>query len=154
MAYILIVCAVLLVVGTAWLRVRTRRLAASRPGENFDSFCASFESGKVPPEVLRAVNATFQEWCSDTVPAFPVRADDDIGRIYGMVDEDLDDAVMDTLAACGRQLPVEEQLRRMQPVHTVRDFACLIAACPEARDHSAHARDDGSKDGNVARTSP
>jgi hypothetical protein len=129
--YIVCACVVLLAIGTLWIRVRTQRMAASRPGETFETFRGSFESEEIPPEVQRAVYATFQAWCSGAVVAFPVRADDDICRVYGMVDEDLDDAVTETLAACGRQLPPQEQLRQMQPVRTVRDLARFVSRCPE-----------------------
>jgi hypothetical protein len=45
---------------TIWLGVRTRRLAAARPGEDFDSFRSSFHPGEVGEDVLRAVFALFQ----------------------------------------------------------------------------------------------
>jgi hypothetical protein len=49
-----------------------------------------------------------------------------------MVDEDLDEAVMEVLAECGRRLPPEARLRGMSPIMTVRDFALFVAACPGA----------------------
>ncbi len=122
----------LVVVLSVWGRVRTRRIAASRPGENFDTFHSSFAADDIPTEILHAVYAEFQKWCSGVV-AFPVRAADDIGRIYGMVDEDLDDAVIEVVAKLGRQLPSAETLRKVQPVITVRDFVLFVAACPVRR---------------------
>src|SRR5262245_21724174 len=101
----------LIVALTVWNRVWLRRLATSRIGENYDTFCSSFGTNEIPEDVLRAVYKTFQEWCSGLVAEFPVRAADDIGGIYGMVDEDLDDAVMEVLAECGRKLLPEEQCR-------------------------------------------
>jgi len=119
-----------LTAGTIWVRVRTRRIAASRAGEDFSNFVASFAPMEAPSREMRAVYAKFQQWCSDAVLAFPVRADDDIARIYGMVGEDLDDAILEVLAECERVLPEQEQLNRMGPVVTVRDFLRFVAACP------------------------
>jgi hypothetical protein len=135
--YVVGACIVLLMVGTIWLRVRTRRIAASRPGETFDTFRASFAPDDAEPDVLRAVYEKFQHWNKDAVAAFPVRAEDSIYRIYGMVDEDLDDAILDVLAACRRQLRPEEQLR---PVVTVRDFVRFVARCPIAADPAVSGR--------------
>jgi hypothetical protein len=125
---------VLVVAGTISIRARTRRIAASRSGESFHTFRVSFDQDDAPPEVLRAVYAKLQEWCLDAVAAFPVGPDDDVGRVYGMVDEDLDDVVLEVLATCGRRLPAEERVRRMQPVVTVRDFVRFVARCPKAAD--------------------
>jgi hypothetical protein len=129
--YIILGFVILIAVWTACGWVHTRRLAASRSGENFATFRSSFEADEATPDVLWAVYAAFQRWCSDAVTEFPVRDTDDIGAIYGMVDDDLDDAVLEVLADCGRKLPFDEQLRRMRPIITVRDFALFVAACPE-----------------------
>jgi hypothetical protein len=67
------------------------------------------------------------------VTGFPVRADDDIGRVYGMVDEDLEEAVLGVVAACGRWLPPGEELRRIGPVVTVGDFVRFVQSCPATR---------------------
>ncbi|MBS0208212.1 MAG: hypothetical protein JSS27_04585 [Planctomycetes bacterium] len=123
-------CALLIVVGTIWIRVRTRRTALSRSGENFDTFRAAFAPHEPPQEVLLAVYAELQRWCADAAATFPIRADDDIGRIYGMVDEDLDETIQKVIADCGRQFPPDEQLVQVRPVVTVRDLVGLVANCP------------------------
>ncbi len=132
---------VLLVAGSVWIHVRTRRIAASRPGENFDTFRSSFRPDEAPEDLLRIVYATFQQ--SSVVAAFPVRADDDIGDIYGMVDDDLDDTILEVVAGSGRVLPPVEQLRRMRPVVTVRDLVSFITACPTMGDRSGTATPPG-----------
>jgi len=144
--YLIGACVILFGVGTIWIRLRTRRIAASRPGENFDTFRASFASEEAPPEVLRSVYSKVQEWCSDAMAAFPVRAADDIGRVYRMVDEDLDDAVLEVLATCGRQLPSERELRCMRPVLTVRDFVSLVTACPRVPNPTVHRTGPATSD--------
>jgi len=123
---------VLIVVWTIALRVRTRRIAEARAGENYDTFRSSFGADEASQKVLGAVYSTFQKWCLDAVAEFPVRATDDIGVIYGMVNEDLEDAVLEVLTECARRLPPAEQLERMRPIVTVRDFVLFVVACPEA----------------------
>ena len=131
MLLVLGVCLILFGVVTLWGHVRTQRMAAARTGESFETFRDAFGEEDVAPQVLRTVYATFQTWWPHSVAAFPVRADDDLGHIYGIAGEDLDDAVMDAVAACGRRLPPDEQLRGMRPIVTVRDLACFVFGCPE-----------------------
>lgn len=122
----LAIVAILAVVGTIWLRIRDRRIAASRLGETFDTFCESFTADEAALDVLQAVYGMFQNWCS-----FPIRADDDIAGVYGMVDEDLDDAVLEVRSECGRQLPPEEEIQQTSSVVTVRDFVRFVETCPK-----------------------
>lgn len=141
----------LIVAGTIGIRLRFRWIASSRPGENFDAFRSSFAEDEAPIEVLSAVYAEFQDWCSDSVAAFPVRAANHIGRTYGMVDEDLDDAVLAVVAELGRRFPPAEQLCKVQPVITVRDFVRFVAACPKSTERDAALeRNSGSTSGGRA----
>jgi hypothetical protein len=119
-----------MVVAMIWRGIRMRRIAESRIGEGFGTFHSQFLEADVPREITRIVYSKFQDWCSDVATGFPVRAEDNIADIYGIVDEDLDEMVQDTLAECGRELPSAEQLRQMLPVITVRDFVNFIVACP------------------------
>ncbi|MBN9522982.1 hypothetical protein J0H58_31465 [bacterium] len=105
---------VLVAVGTILGQHRTRRIAAGRVGETFDTFSAGFSPGDAPPEILRAVYAQLQDWCSGAVYAFPVRAGDDLGRVYGLVEDDLDEQVLEVMARCGRRLPSAERLQSVR----------------------------------------
>ncbi len=137
--YVALALVVLVAVGVIAERHRTRRIAAGRVGETFDTFVAGFSSGDAPPEVLRAVYAQLQDWCSDAVDAFPVRAEDNLRRVYGLIEEDLDDQVLAVVARCGRRLAPAERLRDITPVETVRDFVRFVAACPEVAEPGAAA---------------
>ncbi len=145
--YAVVGIVLLVAVSVAWFRVRIRRIAASRPGENFDTFHSSFAADDIPAEILHAVYAEFQECCSGAVAAFPVRAEDNISRISGVEDEDLEDAVLKVIAELGRQLPPEVMLRKVQPVVivTVRDFVLFVAACPVRRASLDAEFDDTTK---------
>lgn len=119
---------VLIMASSVVLGFRSRRIAAERVGENYDTFKASFGVNETPQEVLLATYVWFQKW---QFGAFPVRALDNIGSIYGVVEDDLEDAVIEVLAQCGRKLSSEEQVKRMHPIITIRDFALFVAACPK-----------------------
>jgi len=122
---------VALIVAVGWLlSLRTRRIAAARAGETFADFLSRFTDDDIPREVLVAVYYTFQDWWSDEFEPFPVRANDDIADIFGMVDEDLDDTIQHLVAECDRTLPDLEHLQQTPPVVTVEDLARFVAACP------------------------
>jgi hypothetical protein len=112
--------------GTSLLRIRTRRIAASRRGESFETFRAELAGLGIPDDVAIAVYRKFQEWCSDSVPDFPVRAADGIAEVYGMVGEDLDEAAKELLAECGRVGPDRGS---DQTVVTIGDLAQFVARC-------------------------
>jgi hypothetical protein len=131
--YSILGCVVLCVVLTICGRIRLKRIAASRAGETFETFRSSFEADEAKPEILRVVHGKFQAWVSGEVSGFPVRADDNIADIYGMVDEDLDDTILEILAECGRQSPPDEELRRMTPLVTVRDLVLFVASSPSRK---------------------
>jgi hypothetical protein len=120
---------VLIEVGTFSLHRRTRRIAASRPGETFDDFRAEFAGREIPEVVLSGVYKKFQDWCSASVDAFPVRASDHIGDIYGIRGEDRDDAVSELLADCGKTPPNPGKDDQMRPINTVRDLVLFVARC-------------------------
>ena len=108
--------------GTWALRLRGRRIAASRQGESFEDFAQSFH-GEVPLDILEAVYGYFSDWMSDAGPHFPVRGSDSIYKIYGIVDEDLDDAALEILGHCHREAPSD-----FRPLLTVSDLAYYVAA--------------------------
>ena len=78
------------VVGTVLIRFRLHRIAASRPGEDFGSFCSSFRANEAPPDVRRAVYTVFQKWGVCGVAEFPVRAVEYCLREGGIAPEQLD----------------------------------------------------------------
>jgi|GEM_PF-4307336 len=110
-----------------WNEKRIRKLTRSRPGENYETFRASFAIDEVPGEILSAVYAKLQSYSNG---GFPVRADDCLWEVYRLGAEDFEDAVDDVLAECQRQLP--PNFRELGPVivNTVRDFAMFVEACP------------------------
>lgn len=120
----------LITIGTWLSRIRVQRIAALRIGKGFENFCEYFSNRDVPIEVLSIVYKQFQELQSDVVPNFPVQATDNIGSIYGIVNEDFNDIVIEILNKCGRTLPSVEVLEKMRPVVTVEDLVLSVIDCP------------------------
>lgn len=111
-----------------WKRFRIRKLVESRPGENFESFRVSFETEKVPGDILEAVYAKMQFYL---VEELPIRANDDLGKVYGLDSDELEDVIGQLLAECHRQLPPNFLELTPVIVHTVRDLALIVEACPK-----------------------
>jgi hypothetical protein len=109
----------------AWLHYRQRKLAQAREGQGFNEFAPYFSGEGIPLYKLREVFLYFQNW--QTVKNFPVNADDDICGVYGICDEDLDDAVEELAKAWGVQLLDPAESLRMPPVRTVADLVRFLA---------------------------
>src|SRR3954470_11046896 len=96
---------VLVVLATAatWLfRLRARRIARSRAGESYEDFAAHFVRQGIEDEVIVAVYRYFQRRMRRNVEHFPVRAGDDVTEVYGIIEDDVDDAVEELLAGRAR----------------------------------------------------
>lgn len=87
--------------GSRAVRRRVEQAKVQRVGEGFPEFRESFQ-GRVAEERLREVYAFFQRWVGD--PAFPVRRDDSLSGLYGIVDDDIG-RMVETLAERTGQAP-------------------------------------------------
>jgi hypothetical protein len=104
-------------------------LSRARGGEQFDDYVASFGPGEHPVDVQRAV---FEFLRGRLWIKFPIRASDSIEREFGIVGEDLDDAVRSIAEACGREaVPSERRLL------TLLDLVSLVENFPP-RGSGAH----------------
>lgn len=112
--------AVALGVVGAWRRRRLRRLSAERSGATVEAFVSAF-----PPDYSRenllAVYQHFQ--AAAEIPDFPVLPSDDLGDLYGIVDEDVVEEVKELFGKCGVPWPPAE---RYIPVITVGDAAHFL----------------------------
>jgi hypothetical protein len=112
--------------GNFLLRRRERKLAESRRGQGFDDFSGYFSGENIPRNKLHHVYDFFQSWQS--VKNFPVRPSDDLYKVYGIVDDDVDDAVIELADRwCAKLPPTFEGLR---PVRTVADVVHLLNQLP------------------------
>jgi hypothetical protein len=121
-AMVMTACAALFALGQAYLARRDQRLKQERAGENFETFARPLRADGTPEHVLIHVHGFLQDWKGDR--AFPVRASDSIGGVYGIVDEDYWDMVNELASVCGAaRLPSEEAAA----VDSVRDLVLLLA---------------------------
>jgi hypothetical protein len=112
--------------GDLWLRHREQKIAKRRSGLGFADFVAYFSGEDIPLYKLREVYEYFQNWQS--VKNFPVLPADDLIKVYGIVDEDLDDAVIELANRWRAKLP--PSFEGLQPVRTVADIVHLLQQLP------------------------
>lgn len=108
------------------LRYRDREIAKRRSGLGFNDFVAYFSGEDIPLHKLREVYAYFQNWQS--VENFPVLPADDLYRVYGICDEDVDDAVIELADRWRAKLP--PTFEGLRPVRTVADIVHLLNRLP------------------------
>lgn len=77
-----------------------------------------------PAETTEAVAAYLQSLAGD--PHFAVRAIDSLYRVYGIADEDLDDAVLFLAGRVGAPPPTTEAVSG-SPVETVADLVLMVS---------------------------
>lgn len=90
------------VVGAIRQSLAMRRLARSRDGQGFPDFSAIFEASNVPVEIRPKVFDYIQKNSACGGSRFPIRAEDPLDLYLGDVD-DLEDAINDLAAACGKE---------------------------------------------------
>jgi hypothetical protein len=124
-------CLVLMLVGAFLIRIRTERIAKKREGETFNDFAAQFQGSDIPHNVLKNTYDYFGKWNSISSRTFPVRREDNIADVYGIVDEDLDDAIEEILTMSGRILTTREGALEPFRIETVGDLILFIASAPK-----------------------
>ncbi len=123
-AAVLLAAGVLFVINT----IRIRRIALDRKGEGFDDFIECFDRSNINKQILVVIYDYFQAWNSGMVTCFPVRADDRIATIYGIIDEDVEFTMIELLELCKRIPPKDESCPII--IVTVRDIVTYIDSCP------------------------
>lgn len=104
-----------------WSRVRYARLGHHRraSGSSYESFRSELGS-RVSAEVCRKVYNYFYDI---TAKRMPVLTSDDLGDVYGIVDDDLVDELRDLAVKCRVAAPTAEDASL---VSTVLDAALLM----------------------------
>jgi hypothetical protein len=109
------------VLGTIWMYARYAWLGKQRraSGSSYESFRSELGS-RVSTEVCRTVYDYFYD---STGKRMPVLASDDLGDVYGIVDDDLVDELRELAVKCGVAEPTAEDAFL---VNTVLDAALLM----------------------------
>ena len=108
--------------------LRQRRLTASRRPMSRDEFIeavSSTEDGRNAATMLWNKLNEFRAW--DGFTPYP---SDDLGRVYGMAEEELDeDTVLDILEKTNTPIPSPEFLEKFGPLKTPQDIIRLVELC-------------------------
>lgn len=128
--------ALLLVAGIAgvsvvwywWTRYQQQQLARIRSGQGFEEFAAYFPTENYPRDRLHEVYTYLQKL--QFIKNFPVDPNDDLDKVYGLWDEDLDDAVSELAEQWRKKPPAEVDLEGYPPVRTVADLVRLLSRLP------------------------
>ena len=112
-----------------YLRFRVREIANSRRGKGFDDFATYFSALGIPRVKLFQVYLYFQD--IQPVKNFPVFPTDDLYKVYGLADDDLDETVVDLAEQWGAVLPA--RLDGLGPVCSVEDLVLLLNRLPRKK---------------------
>lgn len=118
---VLLLITAIILIGNLAFRWRDRRRAAQRIGHNFESFHAHFADGQIPRTITQNVYEHLQKRIKH-VPDFPVLPGDSLYGVYGIVNEDLDDLVLEVAAASALQLALLGEAE----ICTVADLVQLL----------------------------
>jgi hypothetical protein len=111
-----------------YLKSRLSRLARQRQSEGLDASTVSFGSTGVPEDIQKAVLRAVQRAIGRE--DFPVRAEDNLSKVYGIVEDDVYDLVVEAGTATGRKPPSPPEFD-LRKVVSVADLARFIAQLPE-----------------------
>lgn len=125
-----LVVAIVCVCSAIWTHLRLGRMAGRRAGEGFSDFAAYFVHRNIPHEILVDTYEYFGRWNAVAGELFPVRPTDNISDVYGCVDEDLEDAIIEVLGKSGRRPFTQAEMPQPPCVETVEDFVHYAASAP------------------------
>jgi len=101
-------------------------LRRKRGAERKEDFVKYFVRENIPESLALMVYHKIQSGCF--FKDFPVKPDDNLYKIYGIVNEDVDDIVIETAEANNRIVP--NVLENQKTVTTVEDVVRLVASFP------------------------
>lgn len=124
--FLIAFCLILAVPITIFNFFRFRRLARQRAGLSICQFARSFNYRHVDTNIIRAAYEEFQRWAGPGAKDFPVMASDDIGKLYGVDGEDLDDVAEELAVKTGRRWADLESNPLYGQVTTVGDLVLFL----------------------------
>jgi hypothetical protein len=104
---------------------REERMARERGTYSFDQFLNHFSTEAVPERIMLEVYRYFQDL--QTTKDFPVHPTDHLYEVYGVWNEDLDDAVIELARRCGCRTPTNDNVKGVNRVQSIEDLVRLLA---------------------------
>ena len=83
-----------------------------------------FRRAGVPARIAREVYLLLRD--GSFLGRAEVRPGDELYKVYGLCEEDLDDAVLELARRCGCRRPTTQDVSGLPPVRTVEDLVRLI----------------------------
>jgi hypothetical protein len=130
LVFALLICGLLAISMTVISKLRFARIKKFRHGEGSEEFSSKLVGIAVPSLIQSAVFEFLRKRIRDT--EFPVRPEDDLAWVYGMVEEDVYDASCKIAAGCGKILP-ERSDKNVRSIRTVSDLVWHVAGRPDAK---------------------
>jgi len=103
---------------------RQKAVLADRANYSKENFIDFFDTSDNVPEIVWNI---FQK--EIVLDGFKPQPEDDIAYMFGIVDEDLRDLILEALSNCHKLLPDEEQLGKMKPIKTIENLVNFISIC-------------------------
>lgn len=102
--------------------VPQRRLMRERANYHLTDFVQHFgRDADIAEEVWSALSD------EAVIPGFRPKPEDDLRKVFGLAEEDLDDVVLSILARCRCRVPPPSETGRMNPLRTVADLFEFVA---------------------------
>lgn len=110
---------------------RQRKLAEQRTSYSKDQFLQYFDDLDVDRNVVSDIWDELSPWiCHDSFKPMP---DDNLAEVFGIVDDDVDDFVLDILKKHLYEIPPPSVTLKMPVIATVADIVRTVAAIGQNR---------------------
>jgi hypothetical protein len=126
---IVLACVTVFLAVNFHLRARDARTAGSRSRYCLDDFLDHFSKDEIPKHMLVEVYRYFQSLRG--AKDLAVRPDDDLYQVYGVWNEDLDDAIIELARKCRCKAPTNAAVTGVPPVRSVEDIVRLLVRLDE-----------------------
>jgi hypothetical protein len=108
--------------GSFILSWNQKRWKEERQGENFTTFMDYFLGEEIPENICFQIY-TYLQSVDINLQDFPIRPTDDLGTVYGICEEDLDEAVLEIARRCDCPMT---NISNMRAIKTVEDLVRLM----------------------------
>jgi hypothetical protein len=94
---------------------------------NKQNFIEHFDNLNIDQTITEIVWNRFGQEVS--IEGFVPMPNDEIVRLYGIVDEDMEDLLHELLTECNKVIPTQDTLLTMKPLETIQDMVLFLSRC-------------------------